>query len=80
MKPTREAAKDAARRWARMRRGIFIAAVLAPAIIALILLRSHLLFGGLAAALLLILPFPAKLLLMLGDHLFITRNLEKLYL
>jgi hypothetical protein len=66
--------------WAKLRPAIFISAVLAPALITVALLRTHLFWGIFVAAFLVVFPFPAKLLMMLGDHLFITKRLERLYL
>jgi hypothetical protein len=80
MTATQQAGKDAARKWAQMRRTVFIFAVITPALIALVLLRGHLIIGVISAVALILIPLPAKLLMMLGDHLFITKTLERLYL
>jgi hypothetical protein len=65
--------------WAKARPAVFIAAVLTPALLAAALLRTHLFFALLVAVALLAFPLPAKLLMLLGDRLFITKRLERLY-
>jgi hypothetical protein len=75
----KQAANNRTNMWAKLRPALFIAAVLGPALITVVLLRAHLFVGLLIAGVLLVFPFPAKLLMVLGDHLFITKRLERLY-
>jgi hypothetical protein len=65
--------------WAKLRPAVFIVSVLAPSLLTVALLRAHLFFALFVAVVLLVFPFPAKLLMLLGDYLFITKRLERLY-